>query len=293
MASSDTEASAKKKACLNPDCPNEATKRCAKCKAVRFCGADCQALLWPAHKSLCKSIAKEPEANVLLLDGLGMLGPGQFYTKAVKAALKRAGTIVATVDVTKTAGLFQQVGSVLLDSARFTSCIALAVGGADMEAEREFAENIPFREKIVDWVERGGRFIVQGERAGMMGNWPEWFDKTWETSDYRRTTHECRAKSRDDVHWCKWYPGAKGAVTTDINVKAVMMRGVATEDILFGTTSSSVSHSNVPFMAGEGLEEGLAAVAFGKFGEGSVSFFGDVNAETNTCDIMAVIARGP
>lgn len=282
-----------KKSCLNPKCPHEATKRCSRCKAVRFCGPACQAIIWDSHKALCKSIAKDPEATVLLLDGMGVLGPGEFYTKAVKAALARAGTKVATVDVTKKPDLFEQVGSVLCEVGRFTSCIALAVGAGDTEAETEFAESIHFRERLIAWVERGGRLIVQGERAAMMGKWPEWFDKTWECSDYRRTTHECRAKSQDDVHWCKWYPEAEGSVTANINVKAVMMRGVATEDILFGSTSSSVSHSLVPFMAGLGVEEGLAAVAFGKFGEGSVSFFGDVNAETDTCAIMAVLARGP
>lgn len=288
MASSSTAAT--KKACLNPNCPIEATKRCSKCKVVRFCGPDCQALLWGSHKAFCKSIAKEPEATVLLLDGMGHLGPRNFYTKAVQAALARAGASVATVDVSKEPGLFDQVGYVLGEVGRFTSCIALAVGSADLDADRNFAENMNFRQKLRAWVGRGGRLVIHGERSGY---WPEWFDKTWECSDYRRTIHECRAKSRDDVHWCEWYPEAEGAVTTNINVKAVMMKCVATEDILFGTTSGSVSHSLVPFMAGLDVEEGLAAVAFGKFGEGSVSFFGDVNAEETTCAIMAVIARGP
>jgi len=188
---------------------------------------------------------------------MGMLGPGAFYAEAVKAALARAGLKVATVDVTKKSGLFEQVGSVLHEVERFTSCIVLAVGAGGEEEQVEFAENVSFRKRLVAWVERGGRLIVQGERGG----WPEWFDKTWEHDDYRRTTHECRAKSVDDVHWCKWYPEATGSVTSSINVKAVMMRGVPTEEILFGTTSSSVSHSNVFFMAGMPLENGLAARA--------------------------------
>lgn len=286
MASS---GSSTKKTCLNPKCQEEAKKRCSKCKAVRFCGPDCQSMLWDSHKALCKSIAREPEATVLLVDGMGMLGPGAFYAKGVKAALARAGLKVATVDVTKKPGLFEQVGSVLHEVERFTSCIVLAVGAGGEEEQVEFSENVSFRKRLVAWVEKGGRLIVQGERGG----WPEWFDKTWEHNDYRRTTHECRAKSVDDVHWCTWYPQAEGSVTSSINVKAVMMRGVPTEEILFGTTGSSVSHSNVPFMAGLPMENGLAAVALGKFGEGSVSCFGDVNAEDDTCAIMAVIARGP
>lgn len=280
-----------KKPCLNPECRNEATKRCAKCKVARFCGPECQALLWGSHKAFCKSIAADPEATVLLLDGLGCLGPRNYYTKGVQAALARAGVKVATVDVTKKPDLFEQVGYVLSEAGRFTSCIVLSLGADTVDAETEFAENMSFRRRLCAWVERGGRLIVRSERP--VGGWPEWFDKTWEHNDYRRTTHECRAKSRDDAHWCKWYPEARGAVTTSINVKAVMVTCVPTEEILFGTTSASVSHSLVPFMAGEDIEEGLAAVALGKFGEGSVSFFGDVNAEEPTCAIMAVIARGP
>ena len=279
------------RACLNPNCSNEGTKRCSKCKAVRFCGPDCQALLWDSHKAFCKSIAKEPEATVLLLDGLGCLGPRNFYTKGAQAALARAGVKVATVDVTKKPGLFDQVGHVLSEAGRFSSCVVLNLGAEQIDAEKEFAANMNFRQKLCAWVKRGGRLIIRSERS--VGNWPEWFGKTWEHNDYRRTTHECRGKSRDDVHWCKWYPEAEGAVTTSINVKAVMMTCVPTEEILFGTSSSSVSHSLVPFMAGEELEEGLVAVALGKFGEGLVSFFGDVNAEAPTCAIMAVIARGP
>ncbi|CAN0460710.1 unnamed protein product, partial [Hapterophycus canaliculatus] len=62
MATSEPEETTRK-VCLNPGCPRPATKRCTKCRAVRFCSTECQALLWPSHKSLCKSIAKEPEAT--------------------------------------------------------------------------------------------------------------------------------------------------------------------------------------------------------------------------------------
>lgn len=170
----------------------------------------------------------------------------------------------------------------------------LGLGSGDVDAEWEFARDVHFRKRLVAWVERGGRLIVQGERSDMFGNWPAWFGKKLECSDYRRTTHVCRAEEEGGAHWCVWYSGAEGAVTTEINVKAVMMKDVDAEEVLFGTTSSSVSHSLVPSMAGLALGAGLAAtVAFGKVGEGSVGFFGDVNAEKDTCAILAVIAREP
>lgn len=71
-----------------------------------------------------------------------------------------------------------------------------------------------------------------------------------------------------------------------------MLKNVDPKDNLFGTSSESRSYSLVPMMAGQDIDEGLCAIAVGKCGEGSVSFFGDVNAEDDTCNIMSIIARG-
>lgn len=160
-------------------------------------------------------MAREPEATVLLLDGMGYLGPGNFFTKAAEAGLARTGVKVATVDVSKKPDVaFDQVGYVLSEevTARFTSCIPLVVGSAHVDAEKEFAENMNLREKLRGWVARSGRLVIHGENSGLMGNWPRWFGKTWVCSACTSTTQVCRAKSGDDVHWCKWYPEAEGAV---------------------------------------------------------------------------------
>jgi hypothetical protein len=55
--------------------------------------------VWGSHKDLCKAIAKEPDATCLLLDGMGPLGPGEFYTEAFNDALAEAGVKVATINV--------------------------------------------------------------------------------------------------------------------------------------------------------------------------------------------------
>lgn len=75
------------------------------------------------------------------------------------------------------------------------------------------------------------------------------------------------------------------------------MTGVATEDTLFG--EQVYIEEDLEVAEGLEVEERLAAkerlvvVAIGKFGDGTVSFFGDVNAQETTCTIMAVIAHGP
>lgn len=211
---------------------------------------------------------------------MGPLGPGEFYAQNVQKALQCAGVEVAVVNVLKGSKVPEQVGSILSEVEKFSSCIILGWGSGGCAIEKEFGNSNIFRDKIVSWVNSGGRFIVQGERPQGYGNWPEWFGKTWESSDYYRTDYACNGKSENDIHWCKWYHKAKGAITTTrYNAKAVIISGVAPEDNLFNDIDDDI-------------DEGQSAVAVGKYGEGSVSFFGDVNAEKKTCDIMAIIARG-
>ncbi len=48
----------------------------------------------------------------------------------------------------------------------------------------------------------------------------------------------------------------------------------------------------VPHMAGQSIDEGEVAVALGKCGQGTVSFFGDVNHEDETVRTIAIVGRG-
>ena len=224
---------------------------------------------------------------------MGPLGPGEFYAENVQNALQYAGVEVVTVNVLKGSTLPEQVGSILSEVEQFSSCIVLGWGSGGCDIETEFGYSNVFRDKIVAWVNRGGRLIVQGERPQGYGNWPAWFGKSWESRDYFRTDYACNGKNDADIHWCKWYHKAKGAITTQrYNAKTVMLSGVAPEDNLFSTSDESRSYSLVPMMSGRDIEGGQSAVALGKYGEGSISYFGDVNAEEETCDIMAIIARG-
>lgn len=71
-----------------------------------------------------------------------------------------------------------------------------------------------------------------------------------------------------------------------------MLGNVDPSEALFASTDESVTYSPVPIMAGESVGQGKAAVVFAKHGAGTISFFGDVNFEDSTLEIMAVIARG-
>lgn len=211
---------------------------------------------------------------------MGPVGPDGFYAQNVQKALQNAGVEVVVVDVLKGSKMPEQIGSILSEVESLSSCIALGWGSGGCAIERKFANSQIFRDSIVSWVNKGGRFIVQGERPEQYGNWPAWFGKSWKSSDYIRSDYICNGKSDDDIHWCQWYHKAKGAIVTGrYNVKAVLVSGVAPEENLFRDIDTDES-------------EDESAVTLGKHGEGLVSFIGDVNAEDETCDIMAIIARG-
>jgi len=223
---------------------------------------------------------------------MGPLGPDSEFTEGVTRVLKARGLDVIIVDVTRGKYIPEQVGALLGSegSIKISSLLVLGWGGGNDQVANAFGNSNVFRDAVVDWTNKGGRFMVQGN-ANVCGNWPQWFGKEWADDGYYRTTHTCFAK-QGGRHWCQWYHEAPNAVTKAISVKSILVKNVASDEILFGTTSESRTQSLVPFMAGQPIEEGVATVAFAQYGEGTVAFFGDVNLETPTLDIMAVLARG-
>jgi hypothetical protein len=198
----------------------------------------------------------------------------------------------------------QQVASLLAwnegKEATFRSILILGLGsgGGDMDLAADFICSRPFRDASVSWVQKGGNLLVQGEQIAECGQWPTWFGKTWKDSGYCRTNLKCFAQpsagsNGDIVHWCKWYHKASGAITKNISVKAVMLERVPADEILFGPDPDVGSRpGSMSAYLRESADGEMAAVALGKFGEGTVSFFGDVNHEDETVRTIAIVARG-
>lgn len=268
------------------------------------CGQDCQKSLWKSHKAFCKAVSKpklarsdgsspSPQNNTcLIIDGLGPCGPGWEVPLGVERYLLDLGVNVIVVDATKGKHIPCQVASLLRSTEnKPTSLLIMGWGSGDID--NEWHETKEFTEAAKEWCNAGGNFMVQGERMRQCGNWPKWFDKKWKDSDYYRADHKCLALGPDATHWRRqWYQGAHGAVHSRYNVKACMIQDVDGDEILFGTTEDAVSYSLVPGFGGVKIGAGKVAIAHGRYGEGTVSFFGDVNFEDETLQIMAVIARG-
>ena len=115
------------------------------------------------------------------------------------------------------------------------------------------------------------------------------------------------------------------ALPGSINVKACMLSGVPSEERLYSAASGAVSRSGVPSMSNvvssvfchapclgivalmfcridfahryvygcmaQPIEQGICAVALGRFGEGFVGFLGDVNHEEDTWAVASETIR--
>lgn len=192
-----------------------------------------------------------------------------------------------------------------LEKGNFSACIILGWGsGDDIEIGLNFANSDAFQTNLVKWVAQGGRLMVQGERIShAAGDWPEWFGLNWKSSDCCRTTHLLNSN-----HWAaagEWFhqeaPHAAtggadapstSSISSSMDVKACLVNGVAPHDNLFGTIDGAVTHSLGPGMGGKPVAAGQSAFTLAKYGEGTVSYFGDVNAEAVTIETVAIVAKG-
>jgi hypothetical protein len=283
-------------------CSKDCTLRCANCKVVRFCGKDCQVEAWKHHKAFCKSVCNPAKSNsssenkdqtCVIIDGFGPCGSGWDDMVKARQRLLLDGMHVVHINGGKGGNSISlQVASLLLSETKPNALIFFGFGSGGDGSDEKFFKETRFVEALKSWCDSGGRFIVQGERTKYTGSWPSWFGKKWKDGNYFRTDHKCFASGSDATSWCTWYKDSPGAVLSRYNVKACMLQNVDTEDVLFGAVEGAKSYSLVPGFGGQDVGENQTAVAFSRFGNGTVSFFGDVNHEEATLKIMSVIARG-
>jgi hypothetical protein len=223
--------------------------------------------------------------HCLILDGMGALGSNDINTKPISNQLRMHVSVVHLDDGFITP---PQI-AMALENGSFSACIILGWGsGDDIDIGLTFAQNDAFQKNLVQWVAKGGRLIVQGERIShAAGDWPEWFGLPWKSSDYCRTTHMFNAN-----HWAagEWFQ--QEAPSSSMDVKACLVNGVAPHDNLFGTLDGAITPSLAPGMGGKSVAAGQSAFTLAKYGEGTVSYFGDVNAEAVTIETVAMVAKG-
>jgi hypothetical protein len=220
---------------------------------------------------------------------MGPLGCNDINSQPIQKVLTSRDLSSTIIHLDQGKEMPAQIAAVLkMKKSGIQVCVILGWGSGDGPLGDDFGSHETFRKVVVEWVKSGGRLIVQGERIDFAaGDWPKWFDLEWKSHDYYRTTH-----SLNTNHWAiDWFQKAATA-PAEMDIKGSMIKHVAPEDILFGTTEGSVSYSPVPGYGGRPIEANQAAFAVAKYGEGTVSFFADVNAEDCTMATIGIIAKG-
>jgi hypothetical protein len=282
-------------------CNNYCSLECSRCNAVFFCSRDCQKKCWndTAHKPFCLSVsspsisetASETSKTCLIVEGLGPRGAMSDAAEITKSTLLNAGLNVIVVNASKGSNLPEQIAALLEHTDRVQVTIMLGWGSEDMRIGIRLGASLPFRTAVTEWVDRGGQFFVHGERMTIFGDWPKWFDKGWTQGGCYKANHTCFPRMLAN-HPTSWYCEKPGAITENYDVKAVMLKNVDYNDVIFGSAESSVSYNLIPGFGQHQNRAASTAIALSKYGDGELGFFGDISLERPTLKIMATLAQG-
>lgn len=246
-----------------------------------YCGRDCQKSTWTKHKHLCKAV--NSSSSCLILDGMGALGSDDINTKPIFNEMHYKHNVQVSVVHLDDGFVTPQQIATALEKANFSACIILGWGSGDDDTGLDFAKSEVFQKALVSWVKKGGRLIVQGERIShSAGDWPAWFGLNWKSCDYCRTTHTLNTS-----HWLK-----EAAAYPTMDVKACLLTDIEPQDNLYGPPNGAVTHSLAPGFGGNPVSADQSAFTLAKYGDGTVSYFGDVNAERVTIETVGIIAKG-
>ena len=122
----------------------------------------------------------------------------------------------------------------------------------------------------------------------------------WKRSDYYRTTWSPCEENQQKINYSFGNGNLSRRIIKPYSAKANTLRSVPIHERCFGVGEDSKTQSHVPFM--NGLDKSKVAdddydivVAMHEYGKGTIAYFGDVNAETETPWLVAAFieSRSP
>ena len=171
---------------------------------------------------------------------------------------------------------------------------------SDPEEKQRFEQD--FGSLLQAFAAAGGVVAFPSSEGLIVSTLKKLFDVKWKMASYYRTTWgPCLAVNEKNV--LDSFGNGKYAqkIITGYSAKAVTMKSVPLNERCFGPTDSSRTQSLVPFMGGQDVsakqddEDCEAIVAMHEYGKGVIAYFGDVNAEHQTIELVAafVESRAP
>jgi hypothetical protein len=183
------------------------------------------------------------------------------YAKSIVRSFESAGY---SVEVWKL-GFYEVIQA--LQTADFNILIIL---GAEIYDEYEF---FPI---IRQWVHAGGMLLLNGDGPNINMVFEEELNLEWSTADYGRLTHK-----RRQVEVLPNEELFLQSVPRTYTVEACLL-DTPKEHQIFAADVEGITLSN----------NGLCAIASTPMGDGAIIFFGDVNAEVKTINILLSLCLG-
>lgn len=178
-------------------------------------------------------------------------------------------------------------------SGKYHAIVVMDYSCPDLIAKFERA----FGKLLKNFAHAGGLVAVPSSEGLISSTLRKYFDVEWEHNSYYRTTWgPCLEDNESNIYRNFGSGFLSRRVIKEYSAKAVTLR-VPKHERCFGVTTSSRTQSLVPFMSGKdkskqpGDENYDVVVAVHDFGKGVVAYFGDVNAEEQTIDLVAAFVQ--
>lgn len=149
------------------------------------------------------------------------------------------------------------------------------------------SKNSEVLSSLIGWVNAGGIAVV-GSLFPTLANGSEFnrfFEKwrlPWKMGNYHRTTFVLNPSIPQ-------LSSHSASLMTSYSMKAVHLRGVNAEDILYAPTEDSRVESHV--FAPSPVDLSHVPVAYTRIGDGFLGYIGDVNAEEESTSVILAMLR--
>lgn len=148
-------------------------------------------------------------------------------------------------------------------------------------------KNLELFSSLIGWVNAGG-IAVAGSLFPTLASplklnrfFKKW-ELPWRMGDYHRTTFVLNRSNRH-------LSSHSANLATSYNVKAVHLRGVRAEDVLYAPTEDSRVESHV--FAPTKVDPSHVPVAYTRIGDGFLGYIGDVNGEEESTSVILAMLR--